>query len=284
MMSFLSLIFLIALIFPGPMIAYAGENFSMKRLETVKPATGGLSPFITGGRQADGSRFPATLTLIGIEKCTSTIVGDRVAITAAHCVDNGGAGSIDLGNGAPLISAVCTHHPSFNPSSDNCSTVNTVGCEPDVALCLSQSSLTAAGMKYEVIQTDRSKIREDTSMVLLGFGCTTQGGTDYGTLYWGGGGIRRLSVDPSTGPDDAFMIVDGGAVLCPGDSGGGNFDQESPSSRFVIGIGARSNSAEQYSRLVQTSDTRIVDWLNKWGNDNGVKICGVHQDATGCRN
>jgi hypothetical protein len=120
-------------------------------------------------------------------------------------------------------------------------------------------------------------------MVLLGYGCTDAGRSDYGELYWGAAGIRRLSADPAENPDEALMIVDGGAILCAGDSGSGGFDQDVPATRFIIGVGVRSNLTDKYSRLVQTTDNRIQKWMKDWGNENRTEICGIHSSASGCR-
>jgi hypothetical protein len=264
--------------------AEAADRFMMKRLERSGSTknNGVLRPFIIGGNKADRARFSATVILSGVDYCTATIVGERSALTAAHCVKNGGSGAIDLGDGSALISATCTHHPEYLPPSDDCDTLSSA-CTADVALCLFNSSLTTNGLKYEVIQTDRTKIKADTSMVLLGYGCTSAGQNDHGTLYWGSAGIRSVSTDPPGNPNEALMIVDGGAILCDGDSGSGGFDQDDPSTRFVIGVGVRNNLTNKVSRFVQTSDGRIKTWMKDWGDTNNTSICGIHSSATGCR-
>lgn len=111
---------------------------------------------------------------------------------------------------------------------------------------------------------------------------------DYGVLHAGATGIESTSSNPSepnpTNLKKDLLTTVGGAILCQGDSGGAAFDRENPSARFVIGIGMMmgiDDPTESY--FVQVSDDRIKNWLQSWGNDRGIAICGVHSNATGCR-
>jgi hypothetical protein len=244
---------------------------------------------LIGGQTDTSNRFSATVKFNGAtptgdapdrhEFCSATIVGARAALTAGHCVDDGGtqdggSGAIDLGDGNGPIAVTCTRHPDYNGVND-------------VALCQPAAAVTFGGTKYEVVQTDATRISEDSSIVLLGYGCTEKSLGDYGVLNWGGAGLRRKSTNPDhpsgSDPDAALMIADGGVVFCGGDSGSGAFDQDTPATRHVIGIAAVSDIDNKVSRLVQTTDSRIVSWFKSWGDDRGIAICGIHSNAAGCR-
>lgn len=241
---------------------------------------------LIGGTSEHSDRFPATVMFEGIaptdsepnrhELCSATIIGEKAALTAGHCVDDhgrsdGGVGWINFPDGSS-ISVTCTRHPDYNNAYN------------DIALCRPADVFRG---RREVVQTNPANISDDSSIVLLGYGCVTTDDESYGQLNWGAAGLRRKSKDPNppspSRPDDAFMIVDGGAVLCKGDSGSGAFDQDDPSTRFVIGVGIFGKVGENTSRLVQTTDGRVKTWLRAWGDDRGIAICGIHSDATGCR-
>ena len=229
---------------------------------------------LIGGRTDHRDRFTATVKFAGQMDCTAVIIGPAAVVTAGHCIDDAGEGTVELADGSTLPIS-CNRHPDYNGVND-------------VALCRLLGGA-FSGMNFEVLQTDRSKVSEDSSIVLNGFGCTTPipDGPQLKLFSWGAAGLRAKSKDPNppdgAHPEDALMIADGGAVLCSGDSGSAAFDNDDPSSRYVVGIGIRGDSVSKTSWLIQVSDSRILDWFRKWGDEWGSPICGVHSNASGCR-
>ncbi len=250
--------------------AEAGSTFSMRKPSNAHDLD--IKPWVVGGAPADPAKFPATLVFDG--KCTSTIVGSKAILTAAHCVANGATGTVDFGGGQRT--AVCTRHPDYV-----CSGANTdLSCTADVALCLASSNLTSTGLKYETIQIDRTKIKAGDPIVLVGYGCTSQGGQDFGALYVGSSKIAKPSKPSPVAFADYFLEINQLAHTCPGDSGAGNFDGVEP--RKLIAITKRGD-ASTMSQLVQVSDKRVVDFMKTWAQQNAAQVCGVTTGATGCR-
>ena len=238
----------------------------------------------TGG-DAIQAAFSSTVLFSGIEPCTAVVVGLQAVLTAGHCVDDqgvddNGQGSIQYGPSGAIVSVLCTNYRQFTGVYD-------------IAVCKPASpsdTFSNSGMKFEVIQTDPSQISADSQATLAGYGCTAANMSvpDYGTLLAGTTGIESTSSNPAN-PDPNNLKIDllttvGGAILCQGDSGGAAFDREDPSTRFVIGIGMVMGKVDPTeSFFVQVSDDRIRSWLQSWGDNRGIAICGVHSSATGCR-
>jgi hypothetical protein len=249
--------------------------FFMKPFVAGRPNST-LKPFIVGGAPADPKAFPASLNFDG--GCSSTIVGARAILTAAHCVEPSGQGTVDIGDGNPLR-ATCTHHPDYKASLCKSSPERSE-CTADVALCSTPIAMNRPGLKYESVQTDRSALGAQMQVLLLGYGCTTAGDTDFGVLYLGTAKVKELSATTPSTFDSYFMRIDSTVRVCAGDSGGGNLDK-SPDPRRVIGVSKGVKGTTSY--LVQTTDKRIVDFMKSWSAGANAAICGVSQQATGCR-
>ena len=253
--------------------------FKLRRLSatnaSIKQAD--IQPFIIGGVLADPKKFPATLLFDG--QCTATIIGRRSIVTVAHCVDNGATGTVLIDG--KNFGAVCAHHPAYTTPSECSKSMPPLTCAADIALCKTNVDLTAVGLKYEVVQTDRTKLATGQTMVLLGYGCTTTGGPAAGVLYAGSSKVGALSNLQPTSFNDHFMKISGPTLVCKGDSGAGNFDVADSATRSVIGVTARADAATSY--LVQTTDTRISNFMKTWSNVNAAPICGISSTAQGCR-
>jgi len=236
-----------------------------------------IQPFSIGGVLADPKKFPATLLFDG--RCTATIIGRRSIVTAAHCVGNGATGTVLLDG--KNYGAVCAHHPAYSTPSECMKGIQPLTCTADIALCKTNVDLAAVGLKYEVVQTDRSKLAVDQPMVLLGYGCTTTGGAAAGVLYVGNSKLEALSNLKPSVFNDYFMKISGPTLVCKGDSGAGNFDVADPATRSVIGVTARVDATTSF--LVQTTDARIINFMKTWSSVNAAPICGVTSNAQGCR-
>jgi V8-like Glu-specific endopeptidase len=245
-----------------------------------------LALFMVDGAAKKSSSFPASGELTGEEICTGTAVGTNAVLTAAHCVQHGKAATIKLNN--KVVHLTCYRHPEFMQSG-NCDNPSDAACSADVALCKASDKIDLGASKYEVIQTDASKLVKDMEIVMVGYGCTGDGKTDHGTLYMGQAKVTRLSSENPKSAIESLLFTTGGAVTCPGDSGAGNFDVENASKRFIIAVSKQRMQTldgkldKSHSAMVQITDKRIGSFLRKWGEENKANICGVHKDASGCR-
>lgn len=116
----------------GP--AQAEPDVVMKPIPTVD-----VRPKIIGGREVDRSEYPANLvfTYDGA-LCTGTIVGPRVVLVAAHCIDDGGMALVDYGN--LEVEVQCDHHTDYQRWRTF-----------DIALCAAEADMRGHGIRYEHI-------------------------------------------------------------------------------------------------------------------------------------
>ena len=255
----------------------AAKPFVMKSADAY--ATDVPQPKIIGGTKADPAAWPATFIFVAADGsgCTSTIVGERVAITAAHCIVDGGAGTLISHD--QQIAVVCQRHPVYEDvelTDDS----KRVQASPDFALCVLHEPL--LGGSYERIDIEGKDIDTKNKVHLLGFGCTEAGGSDgsFGVLYEGDPEIDAVP----TPPTDYYTTTVGSTAVCSGDSGGGayQFKNVAKTKRVLVGINSRGNLSTA-SLLSTTYLPGFLSWAREWASDKNVKICGIDAAATGCR-
>jgi len=223
-------------------------------------------PTLIGGRNADPKDWPASMySAQGNSRCTSTIVGERVLLIAAHCVANGGTAQFKVGG--KNYSARCEHSPDYRRDST-----------ADWSLCLISEKV--EGIPYEIVNQDEALVKVGDEVLLTGFGCVRPGGGggNDGTYRIGETKVQRVT----NGNND--IVTKGGAALCFGDSGGPAFkylDAEKKI-RAQISVNSRGDIATtSYLSAVHTGPAK--KFLKEWSDRKQVKICGVHADAAGCR-
>jgi Trypsin len=235
--------------------------------EMVPPGPGDGSPSVIGGEPANPADYPATFIFRTSGGCTSTAVGNRAILTAAHCVTNGAKGTITLADGTKA-EVVCEHHPEYG-----------VNRTKDFALCVAAKAM--GGFPFENVNTSIAFPKVGDEIRLLGFGCREDGGHDgaFGVLYTGPAKVIRL---PKA--DDIDTITRGGAAVCFGDSGGGAFVDLTTGGavRSLFAVNSRGDIS-QYSYLSTTATLSFVSFAVSWAAKNGVDICGVSAGANGCR-
>ena len=223
-------------------------------------------PALLGARRANPQDFPATFYgASSVGRCTSTLVGPRVLLTAAHCVHNGG--SVTLERRGVIYRAVCEHAPEW-PANETA----------DWALCLVDRIMHAT---YETINTDPKLVDVGTQLLLTGFGCTQSDGTG------GNDGIYRIGESRvTTTPDgaDYDIITTGGAALCFGDSGGPAFLSLAAGSKKRLQVAVNSSGDKKTrSNLPSLSTAAARQFIRDWSDRNAAQICGVHIDTPHCR-
>jgi len=200
--------------------------------------------------------------------CTSTAIGRKVVITAAHCVRDRQDARVVVGNTGVALS--CYHHPDYLRD-----------ISADYALCLLDSSLPNLDSGFERINSSRDIIRPPARLLLLGYGCTTnQGQRDFGKLYQGFSTVEENSAA------NLYIHTKGGAAGCFGDSGGGAYwiesEQEIKGKRLLVGITSKGDVSTN-SWLSSTAATSFFGWARSWAADRAVTICGVPGPEDNCR-
>jgi hypothetical protein len=273
-------IFFILTTLAGALPANA-QSFSMQ----PPPEDPVVEPQIIGGRLARRANWPATFIFKdpeiprpNKEVCTSTAVGKRVILTAAHCVRNGAKG--EIGSGGQNLSITCSHHPDYTPQGTHA----TLTTSADWALCLAAGDIKV--VEYETINRNSAAIKKAQELLLTGFGCNKVGGTDggFGQLFEGEASVTDL---PSKNDPERWKInyitTSGGAAVCFGDSGGATylFLDAAKRSRALVGVNSRGD-IEKVSYISSSSTDSFLSWARNWASTNGVLICGLHDDAPSC--
>jgi hypothetical protein len=240
---------------------------------TIKDSGDGRST-IDGGTRQNPEIWPATLKYnLGDQfTCTSTIVGEKTVITAAHCLQNGATANIRFQKDGVSVTLRCDHHPLYQRT----------GLINDIALCLSDKAIPTSFL-YENLDMRKERIAMKTSLFLLGYGCRNVQDvgdpTKIGQLYGG-----RSEVDKMPTAVDDHLETQGGVVICPGDSGGAAYvlaDTES-GPRAIVGINSGYFAMPRVS-AISTFSEAAAKFIVKWSADHNTVICGVNDDATNCR-
>lgn len=224
-----------------------------------------FSTKLIGGNVVDFAEYPGVFyTSQGSSRCTGTLVGTRVVATAAHCVANGG--TLSLKYNKVTYSGKCTRAAGYRNNTT-----------ADWALCLLSQPITDP--IAETVNTDATRLAVGNNITLMGYGCIAPGGSggNDGKLRLGKAPIRSL---PSGKSYDIVTV--GKAALCYGDSGGASF-VEVDGKRYQTGINSRGDISKT-SYLSALHVTPAQDFYRQFAETNEVTICGIHEDAEGCRN
>jgi hypothetical protein len=253
-----------------------------KKYVMSSPVDGGEGfPQIVDGTRQDFDKWPATLGFKTDHNvfCTSTVVGEVVVVTAAHCVGEGRAWWVDMGNG-PSIKLSCDLDPRFTWR----------GLLFDIALCKSDRPFPRTFM-YENLDLDAAAVQDKGDLFLLGYGCRKLPKPDEtpktsAQLYGGLSTVTQLPKNPGD-----HIVTKGGVVICNGDSGGAAYvlvDGKIPTGpRSIVGMNSSYVQASRQSQIASlaadaTATTVTTAFPTTWASQRHVQICGL-PGAANCR-
>jgi len=224
-------------------------------------------------------------------KCTGTLVGPRVVLLAAHCIDDRKSGTLResfLRADGQSLPMTCAVYPDYlKPPANG---------EPsprrseDFALCYADTKVklpTLEALSFE--RVDIQPVAKGSAVLLMGYGCT-----DLATPYDQDSTLRvgdtAISQAPSgQGSEAAYArILSRGPpepALCPGDSGGalitGATVEQPGLVRRVRGVNSSIEETPDglLSRVSMLSHPGFATWAKGWiGKFKGAYICGVSDE------
>jgi hypothetical protein len=244
-----------------------GDLSSKRVLDLGQSGTG---PELMGGKPAEPSEWPASFYSSSDDgNCSSTLIGPRTLILAAHCVGQGKSASVEVDG--KTITSVCTRASNWPADAS-----------ADYALCRLAEAVDAL---YETVNPDASRLKIADNLLLTGFGCTQPSTTGAGVP--GNDGIFRIGlakIVETPGMSEPNSIVTQGSVaICPGDSGGGAYIVSSAGTRKIVSVNSRVIFAQNKSLLSSLSSTLGKAFLTNWSQSNNEQICGLNLSGARCR-
>ncbi len=226
-----------------------------------------LEPMLIGGRDAEAGDFPEVIYISsGNSRCTATVIGPKVILTAAHCISDGGViRPASFVVKQTVYRATCTHHSKYSTEYSY-----------DFALCKVDQEL---DLKYASISNEGPELNKDVT--LIGYGCVKQGGGggNNGQLKYGEAEV--ISLPGVAGDGGQYYYTQDDTALCFGDSGGPSMlliGNPKKDTHKVIGLNSRGNIRD-LSLMASTYLPGFRDYAEKFEQDNDVEICGISKDC-----
>lgn len=233
---------------------------------------------LAGGKIADISKWRASFYSVSADgRCTSTLIGPNTLLTAAHCVGNGKAVSIEYELEKKIFSGTCTHAPGY-PGD----------VSADYALCLVKVTTDTAPIPsspipvpyYESLSFEPVNVKQN--VLLAGFGCTNPdrtGGNDR-QFRIGYAPVRTLP----NNEDKNYFTTQGETFVCPGDSGGAAYTDERQGTRLIVGLNSRVSCKDNgcselgNTSFISATFTQLpIRFFCAWSKQYSQRIGGINQ-------
>jgi secreted trypsin-like serine protease len=252
---------------------------------TEVDATGAVAQTIIGGESTDPGEYPATGALIRGRsyRCTATLIAPDVAITAAHCMEEGGWGDFGFTLDADLtvtvddiVPVLLYHkHPDF-VGYDNGKDYTKMGQRNDVAIIILDEPILDVPVERMDTANDADDLPSGAELTLCGYGRdhwsvpTTAGRKRDGVVY----------VDRATSWE--LQTIDEDPQPCKGDSGGPLF-RETEDGRVIAGLVSRASGLSHMcdSGAIYTRVATYTDWVERASLDRDTGGCSAGASRTG---
>ncbi len=238
-----------------------------------------LPGMLLGGSRVDSRAFPEILYIeVGHGRCSATVVGPNVILTAAHCVE-GTDGEIAPFH-HPRTFEVSLPFPMVDPEEDGIETqfhgdgAFTAQCyihpqyyirsDYDFALCIATRTFD----RYATLAKSGPAVGD--RVILAGYGCTRSDGSggNNGSLRMGPTMVTKV---PDKRNRDIWFYTHDSTALCWGDSGGPALHHQS---HEVLGVNSRGD-IRTLSLLSAVYVYGARQWFREFEGRFDVGICGL---------
>lgn len=267
----------LALLLCAP-IVYSQTRFS----SVLELGQSGTGPSVAGGDEAASTEFPASFwyKLNAFEHCSSTVVGPQVVVTAAHCIQ--GDPKIVLSIGGAEYIGDCKSSSRYDRSDNSYnfprfSAPSEKNTSADLALC--RINRRVAGISYDKVVSPGTIDKTGEKLLLSGYGCAGFAGiarTDYKFR------IGDTIAHQVPNANSYYIVADGNAAVCPGDSGGATYRVAPGGFRWLAGVNSRTNQIRT-SYITSLASAAAHELLKEFEQTYPDSICGRGNQDVACQ-
>lgn len=254
-----------------------------KFLSVLELSQSGVGPSVAGGRLAPSSEYQASFfyALSKDDHCSATVIGARVLVTAAHCVKDLPGQRMELALANDTFKGECVMSPHYSPSNNsyNFGALNAPDAKntsADFALCLLDKRV--PNIRYESVARLQLGDKVGEQLLVTGYGCAGFAGiarADYRFRV----GDTFVNHIPNT--NSYYIVADGSAAVCPGDSGGATYREFGSGARVLAGINSRTNQVST-SYISSLTSSAAEAFFAQWEQKHPASICGRGSTDASC--